>query len=251
MNTRRYLCPSLLACVVLAAAACVPAKGPGLGGAVAGSGNVKSEGRDIGPFEAISIEYPADVTIQQGEENRVEIQAEDNLLPQISTEVISGKLAIKTTEADWNARVNPSKPVRVAITMKNPKEIEFSAPVGTLMVNGIQAGTLKLVLSGAGQVKLTEIQVDLLDTVLSGAGDIQATGAADEIQIALSGWGDFSAADLRAKKATVDLSGAGDVIVHVEQELAATIKGAGSVKYYGNPRIEQSISGAGSIRPAE
>ncbi len=54
-----------------------------------------------------------------------------------------------------------------------------------------------------------------------------------------------------AKKATVDLSGAGDVIVRVEQELAASIKGAGSVKYFGSPRVEQSISGAGSVKPAE
>lgn len=251
MNTRKYLGLSLLACVVLAAAACGPTKGAGLGGAIPGSGNVKSEARDTSPFEAISVDYPADVTIQQGAESRVEIQAEDNLLPQITTEVTSGRLTIKAAEIDWNARVNPSKPVKIAITVKSPKEIAFSAPVGTVQVNAVQAGTLKLVLSGAGQVMLTGVRIDLLDTVLSGAGDIQATGVANELKVALSGWGNFSASDLQTKKATVDLSGAGDVTVRVEQELAATIKGAGSVKYFGNPRVEQSVTGAGSVKPAQ
>jgi hypothetical protein len=40
-------------------------------------------------------------------------------------------------------------------------------------------------------------------------------------------------------------------MVHVEQELTATITGAGSIEYLGNPQVVQSVSGAGSVKPAE
>ncbi len=86
--------------------------------------------------------------------------------------------------------------------------------------------------------------------MLSGAGDVQVAGAADELRLTLSGWGNFDAAGLTSSKATIELSGAGDVNVHAEKELVATVKGAGSVTYYGQPQVQQTISGSGSVKPA-
>jgi hypothetical protein len=251
MNAKKLLFRAFLVCTALIAVSCAPAKGPGLGGAIAGSKVIKTETRHTGAFQAIVLEYPADVTLQQGAEDVVWIQADDNLLTQISTEVASGRLTIKTLETEWKARVNASQPVKIAITAQNPNEIVLSGPAGTLEVNDLKAGTLKLVLSGAGQIRVTGLQAEVLDTVLSGAGDIQVGGAAEEIKVLLSGWGNFNAADLNSNKATVDLSGAGDVVVRVEKELVAMIKGTGSVKYFGNPHIAQTVTGAGSIKRAE
>jgi hypothetical protein len=154
-------------------------------------------------------------------------------------------------ETDWNASVNPSNPVKIIISVRDLNEIVLSAPVGSLEVNDLQAGTLKLVLSGGAQVRLNGIQVDLLDSVLSGAGDIQVNGTADEIKLILSGYGNFNAADLKSNTATIELSGMGDATVRVEAELSATITGAGSIKYFGNPRVKQNVTGAGSVKSAE
>ncbi len=251
MNTRTSLLVALVLCTALAAAACAPTKGAGLGGAVPGSGNVQTETRDTGAFEAVAFEYPADITIQQGEKDTVVIEAEDNLLQQLSTEVTSGKLTIKTLVTDWKTRVNPTKPVKITIAMQNPKEIEFAAPVGTVRVDGLRTETLKLVLSGAGQATVSGIEVGLLDGVLSGAGDIQVSGTTNETKLILSGMGNFNAADLKSKKATVELSGTGDATVRVETELVATVSGAGSVNYFGTPRVEQKVTGLGAVRPAK
>ncbi|HEY3475193.1 MAG TPA: head GIN domain-containing protein, partial [Anaerolineales bacterium] len=226
--------------------------GGGLGGGIPGSDNILTETRNIGPFEAISIEYPgAEIIVQQGDKETVELEADDNLLPQLSTEVLSGTLTIKNVETDWKTTVNPSKQVKIDITVKDLTEIVLSAPVGDLKVNDLQADTLQLVLSGGAQVRLNGIHVDLLDSVLSGAGDIQASGMADEIKLVLSGLGDFNAAELESKKAVIELSGMGGATVRVEEELAVTITGAGSIQYFGHPHVEQSVNGAGSVKPAE
>ena len=252
MNTRKLLLPALLACTALLVASCSFMGGGGLGGGVPGSGNVQTEIREPGAFEAIAIEYPgAEIIVQQGDKETIELEADDNLLPQLSTEVVSGTLTIKSVETDWNAMVNPSEPVKIDITVKDLTAIVLSAPVGDLKVNDLQAATLQLVVSGGAQVRLNGIHVDLLDSVLSGAGDIQASGMADEVKLVLSGLGDFNAADLQSKKADIELSGMGGATVRVEEELAATITGAGSIQYFGNPRVEQSVNGAGSVKPAE
>lgn len=247
-----FLFVSLFIFISLVPVSCSLSGGSGLGGGVPGSGKVQTETRETGAFEAVSIEYSgAEITIQQSDKETVEIEADDNLLQQLSTEVLSGKLTIKNVETDWKAMVNPSKPVKINITVSNLNEIELSAPVGNLELNDLQADTLKLVVSGGAQIKIDGIQVNLLDTNLSGAGSIQASGTADKIQLILSGWGSFNATDLKSNTATIDLSGMGDATVRVEEELAATITGAGSIKYFGNPHVVQNVTGAGSIKPAE
>jgi hypothetical protein len=252
VNIKKFLFPSLLICTALVVASCSLIGGGGLGGGIPGSGNVQTETRDTGAFEAISIEYPgAEITLQQSDKESVEIEADDNLLPQLSTEVLSGTLTIKNIETDWRTTVNPSRLVKINIAMKNLTAIIFSAPVGDLKVNDLQTDTLTLVVSGGAQVRLSGIQVNLLDSVLSGACSIQASGTADEIKLLLSGLGSFNATDLSSNKATIDLSGMGDAIVRVKEELTATITGAGSIKYFGNPHVEQNVTGAGSIKPAE
>jgi hypothetical protein len=225
--------------------------GRGLGGGVPGSGNIQTETRETGAFTSISIEYPsAEIIVQQGDNENVEIEADDNLLPQLSTEVLSARLTFKSKESNWKVSVNPSKPVKMTITARDLNEIVLSAPVGDLEVNGLQTSTLKLVLSGGAQIKLNGLQVGVLDSVLSGAGNIQASGTADEIKLTLSGLGNFNAADLKSNKATIELSGMGNATVRVEKELAATVSGTGSVQYFGDPRVEQKVNGAGSVKPA-
>ncbi len=250
MNSGKLLLQALIVAAALGLVSCTAAAGAGLGGAIPGSKVIATETLHPGAFEAIVVEYPADITIQQGAEDVVWIQADDNLLPQIAADVSSGTLTIKSSESDWKRRVNQSAPVKIAITVKNPKEIVLAAPVVTLQVNNIKAGALRLVLSGGGKVTVAGLRVDLLDAVLSGTGDMRVAGAAQELKILLSGWGNFNAAELASTKATVELSGAGDVSVQAEEALVATVNGAGSVTYYGHPQVQQTITGSGSVKPA-
>jgi hypothetical protein len=252
MKKKIFLLVCLFASTSLLAVSCSLIGGRGLAGGVTGSGNIQTETRNPGAFQAISIEYPgAKINVQQGNKESVEIQADDNLLPQLSTEVLAGRLTIKSRETNWKTSVNPSTQVKITITARDLNEIVLSAEVGDLEVKDLRADTLKLVLSGGAQVKLNGIQIDLLDSELSGAGDIQASGIANEIKLILSGLGNFNAADLKTNTATVELSGMGNATVRVEKELAATITGAGSINYFGNPRVEQNVKGAGSVKPAE
>jgi hypothetical protein len=222
---------------------------PNFTGGVSGSGKIKTETRDVKDFLAISIEYPAEVVVQQGATESVKVEADDNLLPQLSTEVRDGKLIIENNERDWSKRVNSSETITITITVKDLREIDLSS-AGALHVNGLKTDELTLVLSGAGEMTLKELDLQKFDIILSGAGDINADGTADEMNLRISGFGSFDGKDLEALKAEVHITGAGDAHVRVKNDLTASVSGAGSINYYGSPHVVQNISGAGSVKQA-
>ena len=224
--------------------------GPDFGGGVTGSGKIESQTREVQDFLAVSINYPAEVIIQQGKVESVKLEADDNLLPQLSTEVDNGTLLIENRENSWSRRVNPTERVKITITVKDLHEIEFSS-AGNVQVNGLKTDELSLHLNGVGEMTLNDLEVQKLESRLSGAGNIEANGLANELEIRISGVGGFDAPKLESQVATVRISGAGSATVNVVDDLTARVSGAGSINYYGSPTLHEDVSGAGSVSRAD
>ena len=218
-----------------------------IGGAVAGSGVVKSETRQVSDFNAIVMDYPAEVTIQQGKTASLKIEAEDNLLPQLSTEVQDGTLYLKNAEQNWGQRVNPTKPVIVTISVVDLNKVQFPT-AGKMLIESLQTDSLAISVSGAGDVTLTGLKASDLNLNLSGAGNLKANGVSDRLQLNISGLGNFNGAELQSQEADINISGAGNAQVWVERQLNAGISGAGSIDYYGSPQVSEHISGVGNVK---
>ncbi len=222
---------------------------PGIGGSVAGSGVIEAETRQISEFNSIVIEYPAEVTVRQGKSESVIIEADDNLLPQLESEVRNGTLNFESNERDWRERVNPSHSVQLTITVVDLSQVSFPS-AGKMLIENLETESLSISVSGAGDIELTDLNVDTLELNLSGAGNLYADGSAENLQVRISGFGNFNGADLESQKVDVAISGAGSATVWAESELDARISGAGSVTYYGKPSVSKSISGVGSVTSA-
>jgi hypothetical protein len=219
------------------------------GGRVPGSGRVETETREVSQFEALSIEYPAEVVIRQGGSESVTIQAEDNLLAQLTTRVSNGVLVIRNGEPEWRQRVDPSETVKITITVEDLRDVDFET-AGSVTIDGLETETLTVSLDGAGEITLTDIQADFLECQLHGAGNIHADGAADEVRVEIDGFGSFYGEDLDSSIADVEINGTGSASLRVENQLTAEINGLGSVNYYGSPQVSQQVNGAGSVRQA-
>jgi hypothetical protein len=217
-----------------------------IGGRVAGSGKIEAETRKVQGFNAVSIEYPAMVVIRQGESESLEVEADDNLLPQLVTRVQNGTLEIRNSERDWSKRVNPSQTVKITIIVKGLSDVDFSS-AGTLLIDGLETEKLDINLSGAGEVTLANLKVLELDCGLSGAGNIRAGGTADKLNVQIDGFGSFYGDKLNSMEADIGINGAGSANVRVKNKLVAEINGAGSVGYYGSPDVDQQINGAGAV----
>ena len=218
---------------------------PFIGPGERGSGNVVTETRDVSGFQAIDISYPAQVLVKQGSKESLEIEAEDNLLPGLKTQVKNGVLDIfyKTTNGK---HVNPTKTVKITIVVKDLTSVDFTS-AGDLTIENLKTNALDVSLSGAGNLKLNKILVKALGVDLSGAGSMSASGTADDLNLNISGFGDFKGTDLHSKDAQVDISGAGSATMWVDNNLDAQISGAGSISYYGSASVTKQVSGVGGV----
>ncbi len=223
--------------------------GPFLGPTERGSGHVVSETRDVGNFHAIDVNYPAQVLVKQGTKESLKIEAEDNLLPDLKTQVKNGGVLDISYDRQSAKHVNPTKPVKITIVVKDLNKVEFSS-AGDLTIEKLDTESLDLSLSGAGNVELSDIQTTDLHVSLSGAGNMSTSGTAENLVMNISGFGDFKGGDLHVKTAVVNISGAGSATVWVDDDLTAQISGAGSVNYYGSPSITRQVSGVGNVNHA-
>ena len=210
-----------------------------------GSGNVVTETREVSGFRAVEIDYPAQVFVSQGNTESLEIEAEDNLLPNLKTQVRNGRLDIFYRREEGK-HVNPTKTVKITIVVKDLEDMDFNS-AGELFIEGLEADSLDVSLSGAGNLDLEEIQVSALNLSLSGAGSATASGMANNLDVTISGFGDFEGEDLHSQDARVNISGAGSATVWVDDELDAQVSGAGSIGYYGSPSVNRRVSGVGGV----
>ncbi len=215
------------------------------GGTVRGSGHVITEQRDVKGFTAISLAYPASVVILQGTTESLTIEAEDNVVAALRTEVVNGVLQIDNLR-DHRVYINATQPVRITITAKELKDVSFDA-AGDLTIQGLNGSDFRVELNGAGSISLQNAKLQSLHASLDGAGSLHASGTADTLTIDLNGLGSFDGAALHSQKATVNVNGMGSADVWVESSLAANINGLGSVNYYGSPSVRQSVNGLGSV----
>jgi len=210
-----------------------------------GSGVIKSQTREVSDFHEIEIDYPAQVVITQGKAASVKIEAEDNVLPGLITQVKNGTLKI-FYKADDDKHVNPTKAVKITIVVKNLDKVDFSS-AGELTINGLKTNELDFGLDGAGKVTINDITTKTLKIDLNGAGSLGATGTADSLDVNISGFGSFEGEDLHSQIASINISGAGSATVWVDDELDANVSGAGSIDYYGSASVTKNVSGVGGV----
>ncbi|HEY5728619.1 MAG TPA: DUF2807 domain-containing protein [Anaerolineales bacterium] len=210
-----------------------------------GSGNVITQTREVSDFTTIELDYPAQVFVTQGSSISVKIEAEDNLLEGLQTRVRNDTLEI-FYKSDDNKHINPTKPVRITIVVKDLTEVDLGS-AGELNFEGIVSDELDISISGAGNLELNDIAVENLSVTMSGAGSMTASGEADDFNLNISGFGNFNGKELHSKTVDVNLSGAGSATVWVDDQLDAHISGAGSINYYGSPSVTKQVSGVGSV----
>ena len=212
---------------------------------IKGSGTTISEKRTVAQFDQVAVSGHFNVTLTKGNGTLIDIKAEDNLMDYIITEVNDGALKIKFKK---NFSYRSNKSINIVVHFYSLKSISLSGSGEIIGADEIKSDTLKVALSGSGDIQLN-VSTNDISTSISGSGDIKITGATNTFTGSISGSGDFDCADLNSDIANVKISGSGDVKIRVEKEIYAKASGSGDIYYYGNPSIiKAKSSGSGSIQ---
>src|SRR3989440_10842443 len=193
---------------------------------IAGSGVRKTEKRDLKSFNAIDTTgaYEIDVTCQKPAS--FEVEADDNILPLIKTEVRDGILFVSNDQP-----YHSSKPTILHITLSD--------------LNSVSS-------HGAGEIKIADARSSDLKIESTGAASVEAAGTARSVTIFSSGAGKIDTSNLRAEKARVDVNGAASIDVYASEQLDVNVSGVGHVSYSGNPKVvNKHVSGIGSVSSKE
>ena len=211
-----------------------------------GSGKVISQERRVSGFSRVSLSGIGQLIISQGETESLTIDAEDNVLPLITTTVVVDTLHIDFKNDNFQDNVIPTKPVIYHLAVKNINGIELSG-AGSVDAANLTSDNLTVSSSGAGSVHLRTITAQSISSEISGVGGCDLSGKVTSQTINISGTGNYNAPDLESQDATVVISGAGGATVWAKNALNVTVSGAGTVYYYDNPTITKTISGVGSV----
>jgi hypothetical protein len=211
---------------------------------IRGSGKVVQGKRDVSGFHEVDFAGSGELSIQQGRQEALTVEADDNLLPYIRTEVEGGKLTIGFRRG---VSVSASSPLRFTLSVRDLDALEISGS-GKTHTGPLHSSDFRLHVSGSGEMRIGSLDADTLDASISGSGSIELPGKIGRQQIHISGSGSFDGADLQSQSADISISGSGNATLYARENLTAHISGSGSVSYYGNPAIMKKVSGSGSIR---
>jgi hypothetical protein len=212
-----------------------------LPGCTVGSGDVVTETRSVEGFDEIELRGVGEVVISVDGTETLSIEAEDNIIDGLITDVRDGRLILGTDRP-----IRPTEDIIFTVTMQALEAIEISGS-GAVTVGEFSTSDFDIDVSGSGAAGVSDIVSDSISARISGSGAISISGDTDDLTLSISGSGAFDGEGLEADTGDVNISGSGSATVNVSEDLDANISGSGSVEYLGNPNVSVDTSGSGNV----
>ncbi len=215
-------------------------------GGVRGKGPVKTENRKVSDFHAIDAQISGLIEVRTSDQYSVEVDAQENLLAILKTEVKNGTLKIYFDKNVWGSDdlvIRVSAPSYDALALAGSGHFDVKST--------LRGEKLKLSVAGSGEIDLPEADVNNLNCEIAGSGDIEVGGHAATANYSIAGSGDIHAKQLAAEEGKAEIAGSGAIHCRVTQRLKASIAGSGDIYYAGSPSVDTDISGSGSVKHVE
>jgi putative autotransporter adhesin-like protein len=189
---------------------------------VSGSGNRQKQKRDVPSFTSISTEGAFHIEVVAQKPVALEIEADDNILPLVKTDVSNNVLYIKPSQS-----YSVSEPIIIRIAVPN--------------LEGITA-------NGAGKIDVVGLNNEKFEIDINGAPAVKVSGETKLVDIDTNGAAKIDTSKLRAARAVVESKGVSRVEVHATDQLDVTVSGPSSVVYSGDPVVNKTVNGPGSVQ---
>lgn len=201
------------------------------GEAVDASEQIETRILPVAPFDAVDFGMACKVEYLPGD-NSLEVKTHENLFRLLNFEVDDTGV-LKLTQDNYNVRNLDTMVIRVHAPSLRSVNLGGAAQFSAM--EGMEAETFKLSLSGAGDVEINGLDAASVDVDLAGAAKIRLDG-------------------LDSQELSISISGAGDGVISGRTDHAdARIRGAGKLDLKGLEvdELTTSVSGAGRILEPE
>lgn len=208
---------------------------------VIGSGKVISEERQVSGINRISIGSSMNLFIEQTGSESVRIEADDNVIPYVTTQKTGGELAIRLKSVSFGS----IHPINCYVTVKDLSKIKVSSSA-TVKCDDLKTENFSIEMASSSKGALI-VHVTKLDLNIGSSADITLSGEAVSQDIKLGSSGKLEAYNLVSKDCKIVAQSSGYANINVSEKLDAQVSSSAQVNYKGDPEINSKISSSGSL----
>ncbi len=212
------------------------------------TGKIIMENRPAADISYISLENNVNLILTQDSTPEIIVEAGENLLKDIKTELQNNLLYIRNeNRCNWVRSYD--KEINVYVSVQSLDSIDYQGSGDIYCTNTIMSDSIILdVRAGSGSINL---DIEVISSYLSlhtGTADVNMSGYSGVCFIYANDYGPFNCRKLITDYMYINNRGTNDCYITVKKELGATIEYMGNIYYYGNPPVVFSkILGSGEL----
>jgi hypothetical protein len=214
---------------------------------VRGSGHVVTETRPVSDFSRVDLVGSGQVIVTQGDQESLVVEADDNLLSHLRTEVRGGTLYLGLHTNEIGDILQPTQPIKYYVSLKTVEALVLSGS-GDIQAANVEAEQLDLNLTGSGNINIDTLTAKTVRSTITGSGNCRVGSGTTQMEtVGIGGSGNYVADKLQSTASTVTITGSGEADVWAQNTLEAGITGSGTVRYYGTPQVTRRVTGSETI----
>jgi hypothetical protein len=208
-----------------------------------GSGNIVSENRQVAAFTGIKTGNGFEVTVKIGSPAGVVIQADDNLMRFVQTEVKNDVLRIGLKS---NTQVADAT-LKAIVTVPSLNRILASSGAEVTVENELK-GDRKIVLEASSGASIS-LMADApeVNAEASSSGKVVAKGRTRDFLVTTSSGGVVEAFELMAEQTEVTASSGSEASVFASVKMVANASSGADIRYRGEAKLTANSSSGGSV----
>ncbi|MEK6155511.1 head GIN domain-containing protein [Flavobacteriaceae bacterium 3-367] len=206
-----------------------------------GNGVVAQETREVTEeFTVVSASEGLDVYVTQAKEFSIEVEADENVIDLIGTDIKNGKLRIHAIENIGRATKN------IYVSLPEVTALESSSGADLIVKNMIETEKINLDASSGSDLEVT-LSADIVNADASSGADIKLSGQTNIFMADASSGSDIKARELLAKECDANASSGADITVNVSKSLTADASSGADISYTGDATVQKRKSASGSV----
>ncbi len=206
-----------------------------------GNGTIVTDKREINEdFTEVSASEGLEVYVTQGEPYEITVEADENVIDLIGTDIRDGELKVHAIKNIGRA----SKKIYVRL----PEIDGLSSSSGASLIAEETLETNKISLdASSGSDLRVKVNADEVSADTSSGADINLSGNANLMYANSSSGSDINARDLEVKVCHADASSGSDISLHVTESLIAEASSGADISYKGDASVQKNNSVSGSV----
>ncbi|WP_047244993.1 head GIN domain-containing protein [Maribacter thermophilus] len=206
-----------------------------------GNGTVVEETREVtDDFTTIHASEGLDVYVTQDDNFSITVEADENIIDLIGTDIENGKLKIHAVENIGRATK------KVFVSLPDVKSLKSSSGAHLTTQNMVKGDDINID-SSSGSILNLEVTADQIDIDASSGANIEIAGKAREVYVDGSSGANINAKNLLSKECRAEGSSGANINVNVSDLLTADASSGANISYSGGATVKKNKSVSGSV----